>query len=51
MARRIVDALTRAFTARTIPAPYGVQPHFHQGAQGNAAACFDSRCDRPRLDA
>jgi hypothetical protein len=50
MARRIVDALARALAGRTTPSPYGAQPHFHQGAQGNAAACFVEHCDRPRLD-
>jgi hypothetical protein len=50
MARRIVDAVTRALSARTITSEYSADPHFHQGAQGNAAACFDARCDRPRLE-
>jgi hypothetical protein len=50
MARRIVDAVARAFSARTTPSPYGAHPHFHQGAQGNPAACFDPRCDRPQME-
>jgi hypothetical protein len=50
MARRLVAALGRALSARTNPSPYGAEPHFHQGAHGNAAACFVPNCERPRLD-
>jgi hypothetical protein len=50
MARRFVAAVSRVLNARTLPAPYGTEPHFHRGAQGNVAACFDGRCARPRLD-
>ena len=47
MARRFVAAVSRALSApEQSPAP-----HFHRGAQGNVAACFDTRCDRPRLTA
>jgi hypothetical protein len=48
MTRRILAAVGRALSAR--PATTGTDhPHFHQGAQGNAAACFAHRCDRPQL--
>jgi hypothetical protein len=49
MTRRIVAAVGRALTARP-SATTQDDPHFHQGAQGNPAACFVARCDRPRLD-
>jgi hypothetical protein len=48
MTRRIVAAVGRALSAR----PTGLthdHPHFHQGAQGNPAACFQPNCDSPRL--
>jgi hypothetical protein len=45
MARRIIDAVGRALT-RTDATDH---PHFHQGAQGNVAACFVQDCDRPKL--
>jgi hypothetical protein len=48
MTRRIAAAVSRAFSARPSATPTG--PHFHQGAQGNPAACFAGACDRPRLD-
>ena len=48
MARRLADAISRALTP---PRREREQPHFHQGAQGNVAACFAARCDRPRLEA
>ncbi|HEV7493879.1 hypothetical protein [Baekduia sp.] len=48
MTRRIIAAVGRALSAR--PANVGTDhPHFHQGAQGNPAACFASGCERPRL--
>jgi hypothetical protein len=47
MTRRIISALNRAFTAS--PVNGTDDPHFHQGAQGNVAACFASGCDRPQL--
>jgi hypothetical protein len=48
MTRSIIAAVGRALSAR--PSNVGTDhPHFHQGAQGNAAACFASGCDRPRL--
>jgi hypothetical protein len=45
MTRRIIAAVGRALSAR----PAHDHPHFHQGAQGNAAACFAHGCDNPRL--
>ncbi|HEY6761477.1 MAG TPA: hypothetical protein VI318_18400 [Baekduia sp.] len=47
MTRRIFAAVGRALSAR--PTQSTDTPHFHQGAQGNAAACFASGCDRPHL--
>jgi hypothetical protein len=49
MTRRLVAAVGRALSARPA-APSQDHPHFHQGAQGNVAACFATRCDRPQLD-
>jgi hypothetical protein len=46
--RRIIAAVGRALSARPVDTPTD-HPHFHQGAQGNAAACFATRCDRPQL--
>jgi hypothetical protein len=48
MTRNIIAAVGRVLSARpsNVPTEY---PHFHQGAQGNAAACFATGCDRPRL--
>jgi hypothetical protein len=48
MTRRLVAAVGRALSAR--PAATPQDPHFHQGAQGNVAACFATRCDRPQLE-
>ena len=48
MTHRIIAAVGRAFSARPADTPTD-HPHFHQGAQGNAAACFATGCDRPRL--
>ena len=48
MTRRIIAAVGRALSARPANIPTD-HPHFHQGAQGNAAACFASGCDRPQL--
>ena len=48
MTRRIISAVGRALSARPAHTPDD-RPHFHQGAQGNAAACFAAGCDRPRL--
>lgn len=45
MTRRIIDAVGRALS-RT---DRSNDPHFHQGAQGNVAACFQHGCDRPQL--
>jgi hypothetical protein len=50
MARRIVAAVGRALSATPATANEN-RPHFHQGAQGNPAACFETHCDRPQLDA
>jgi hypothetical protein len=48
MTRRIISAVGRALTAR--PRHTATEhPHFHQGAQGNAAACFATGCDRPQM--
>jgi hypothetical protein len=46
MARRIMAAVGRALSAS--PASTDT-PHFHQGAQGNVAACFQAGCDRPQM--
>jgi hypothetical protein len=48
MTRRIIAVVGRALSARPANVPTE-HPHFHQGAQGNAAACFAPRCDRPQL--
>ena len=49
MTRRITDVVAKALAARaTTTTPE--HPHFHQGAQGNPAACFEPRCSRPQLD-
>jgi hypothetical protein len=49
MTRRIVAAVSRALNAR--PTTHTEErPHFHQGAQGHPAACFEPGCDRPRLE-
>ncbi len=46
MRHRIAAALTRVL--RT---DQGADvPHFHQGAEGAPAACYDAHCARPRLD-
>jgi hypothetical protein len=48
MTRRIIAAVGRALSTR----PAGAndeRPHFHQGAQGNVAACFAHGCDRPQM--
>ncbi|MCW2985137.1 MAG: hypothetical protein JWR63_2707 [Conexibacter sp.] len=48
MTRRIIAAVGRALSTR--PATTGTEnPHFHQGAQGNVAACFAHGCDRPQM--
>jgi hypothetical protein len=48
MTRTIIAAVGRALSVRPSDVPTD-QPHFHQGAQGNVAACFTTGCDRPRL--
>ncbi|HMJ35789.1 MAG TPA: hypothetical protein VK501_17930 [Baekduia sp.] len=48
MTRRIVAAVGRALSARPIGDQHD-HPHFHQGAQGNPAACFQPGCSSPRL--
>jgi hypothetical protein len=48
MTRRIVAAVGRALSPRPIADTFD-HPHFHQGAQGNPAPCFEPRCDSPRL--
>jgi hypothetical protein len=48
MTRRIMTAVSRALSARPAHTPND-HPHFHQGAQGNVAACFAAGCDRPQL--
>ncbi|HWH92461.1 MAG TPA: hypothetical protein VNT03_01255 [Baekduia sp.] len=47
MTRRIIAAVGRALGTR--PPASTERPHFHQGAQGNVAACFQAGCDRPHL--
>ena len=48
MTRRIIAAVGRALSTR--PADHAEpRPHFHQGAQGNVAACFAHSCDRPQM--
>ena len=47
MTRRILAAVGRALSTR--PARNPEHPHFHQGAQGNVAACFQAGCDRPHM--
>ena len=45
MARRILTAIRRALLddqAETV--------HFHTGAEGQPAACYDATCPNPRLD-
>jgi hypothetical protein len=46
MTRRLIAAVGRALTARPTATDH---PHFHQGAQGNVAACFQAGCDRPQM--
>jgi hypothetical protein len=48
MTRRIIAAVGRALTPRPIEHTEP-RPHFHQGAQGNVAACFAHGCDRPQM--
>ena len=43
---RLLNAVARALS----PRPADTNVHFHQGAAGTPAACFDARCDRPQLD-
>lgn len=47
MTRRLIAAVGRALTSR--PTDPINDPHFHQGAQGNVAACFQAGCDRPQM--
>lgn len=47
MTRRILDVVGRVLTRTP---GHTDHPHFHQGAQGNVAACFVQRCDRPKMD-
>jgi hypothetical protein len=46
MARRLFSAL-----ADRLRLPQDDVVHFHQGAGGLPAACYDVHCRRPRLDA
>jgi hypothetical protein len=48
MTRRIIAAVGRAFSTRS---PLEDRPHFHRGAQGNIAPCFDQACTKPSLHA
>ena len=48
MTRSLLTAFRRALSP-TAPSATTDHPHFHQGAQGNAAACFAHGCDRPQL--
>jgi hypothetical protein len=47
MTRRLIAAVGRALS--THPAGATDDPHFHRGAQGNVAACFQAGCDRPQM--
>lgn len=46
MARRLLTALGRTLHASDGPEPV----HFHAGATGHPAVCFDRHCPNPRLD-
>lgn len=48
MTRRMIAAVGRALSTRPTP-QHEQHPHFHQGAQGNVAACFAHGCDRPHM--
>jgi hypothetical protein len=48
MTRRIIAAVGRALSTRPT-GTHDERPHFHQGAQGNVAACFAPGCDRPQM--
>jgi hypothetical protein len=51
MTRRIVDVVAKALAARaTITTQDHEHPHFHQGPQGNPAACYERGCPRPQLE-
>jgi hypothetical protein len=45
MARRILAAFSRLL----LPADPAEAVHFHTGAEGQPAACYDARCPNPRL--
>ena len=44
MARRIFAAITDALREQPVDLV-----HFHQGAEGHPAACYDAACASPRL--
>ena len=46
MARRLLSAIADALRL-----PEDEIVHFHQGAGGLPAACYDLHCSRPHLDA
>jgi hypothetical protein len=46
MARLRLRALRRALTLTN----HTNQVHFHNGPQGQPAACFDASCPQPRLE-
>jgi hypothetical protein len=46
MTRRILAAFSRTLH----PTPTPPEVHFHQRSAGLPDACFDARCDMPRLD-
>jgi hypothetical protein len=48
--RRIADVFAKALAPRATAQQNHEQPHFHQGAQGNPAACFEPGCRRPQLE-
>jgi hypothetical protein len=50
MTRRIADAVAKALRPVATTQHHHEQPHFHQGAQGNPAACFQPGCSRPQLE-
>jgi hypothetical protein len=51
MTRRFIAAVGRALSTRPATPQHLQDPHFHQGAQGNVAACFAHGCDRPQMHA
>lgn len=48
MARRTLDAIIDVLRGNELRREDPV--HFHQGPEGQPAACYDERCSSPRLD-